>query len=1029
MSLRTGSLVAMIVLAVGGGIYLLSDGGSGSRSGALGEREDQAPTDVATTDEDLDPAADVALDLPAAAAGSGRAVAAPSEETALEAAASDEPDELDRSSVAILSGTVRDERGLAIEGANVLASHNAMELLAADSFGAALGLMSPELGERFVETTTDRDGSFELVGIPPGQPGLRIEAQGFVPQVKTDVLIAAREHQELDAPIVLDASPIVTGIVLDPNGAPVAGARVTTKKKNAGMMGGAMFGNIPNLEEGVRTAADGTFRLDTLKPEELVVVVSHELFAEGQADADTREGDALEVEVRLEKGSSIQGRVLGVTAEAAESLRLLAIPADFNPMQSISLHNASVASDGTFEVWGLQEGTKWNLVGREGEDESTENLGLLFMGLERGLATNRVEAAAGDRDVELEYRAAGTILFQAVDADTGRPITRLNVTSGAGRYFGEPEEFVEYADGRVRLEGQRPEVDEEAVRVIVDAVGYQRRMESVKVPGPSEVDLGTLKLSPTEVAQFLVIDAVTRVPVEGVVVTVTPKSENGHRHESSAMLESFDYGSNFSGTSDEDGIARVETTLDGSCRVVATSGDHGPFRMDDVELQGSDVVPITLELRAGATVRVSATDLNGIPLPARKIEHRPPSGRSSPWSFESNDLVTDANGRASFVNLEAGSHAFRIAKLETVSDEPNLMMMMMAMERGREDDEDSWTTVDVANTGTEELVLVELPSGSLRGRVTEAGEPLRRATLTLRKVGEGDEELDEGLDAGEAVLAELGRDMAGQGVASTRTERDGSFTLEGVETGDYVLEIDHRKRAMPVIHELTIVTGEQVQDFDLDLAILSGKVVDEEGEGVKGALVSVIPYLEPSAAEDEGSGLNTELARELMGDLFGLDGEFRTFKTKSSGAFELRGVTPDVRLVVHVDGAQVGYQNTKSEPLELRSDEERDDLVLVVGRGGTLDITVLEPDDEAPDFVLLRLVRVDAAMKPLNEIAPGGVKTVTGLTPGTYRVIADDDPDEEALFGTGDPSEIGKVEATVEVVGGETRRVELRLPE
>ena len=1018
MSVRTGSLIAALVIALGAALYLVLESGNPSSGGTALERETSEGDAVLAADLEGSTELD-APSAPADEAGDAKRAAAVTPEAPQ--ASLSEPSassDVDRSTVAVLSGYIRDEQGGPVVGARVIAARNALELMAVDS----LAMMDPGLSGRMKETATDERGFFEIVGITPGQPGLRVFATGFVPQSKTDVLIAAREHLELPNPIVLDTSAILTGVVLDESSAPVEGARVSASKKQSGVMSMA---TSFMTDKGVKTAADGSFRLDMLDVAELEVTVTHAAFSNSKTVVDTREGGELAaLEIRLARDASIHGRVSGWTGDGARSLQVVALPGDLNMLQGMQIRTCEVAQDGLFELSGMKEGSQWKVFAREHDGEE---INMMLMWNDAGLATERIEAVAGSEFVELEYIPASTVSFQVVDATTGSPITRLKISSGSLGPMAASDTQT-YAEGRVLLEALRPTEGTTDILVTVDAVGYTQRRETVDASGGREIDGGVWELTPAPLAQFLTIDALTREPVEGVSVSlVKQKQEADSSQENDGLMGlASNYRGKKSGTSDADGIAQVETHLEGTFDVTARSDRYGTLRLSGIQILDSDVTPVPLELRKGATVKVSAKDVFGFALPARTIEHLAPGGgRRMPWADDGTDRVTDTTGVATFENLEPGTHGFRIAKLASTGEQ-NMMTLLMAMERGDEEDDDSWTSVEVGGTDVKSLELVELPTGSLTGHVSELGKPLRRAELRLRKAVL-EEESDEDVDAAEAMLRKMSMEMTGQGAPSVKTDREGNYTFESVEVGEYVLEIDYRKRAMRAEYSITIVAGDQVQDFDLEVAILAGKVLDGNGDGVKGALVSVRPYLEP-AERGEGED-KADMARGLMGEIFGVEGKFRTFKTKRNGSFELRGVTPDVPLVVHVDGSEAGFQNATSEPLELRPNGSREDLELTVQQGGTLDVTVLKADGSATEFVLVRIERTDGSIQPMNEVAVGGIKEVTGLTPGTYRVAADDNPDEDALFGDGDASTIGKVDTTIEIVGGETTTIELRLPE
>jgi len=106
-------------------------------------------------------------------------------------------------------GIVRDSDGVPIEGATV-AALNPFTRLGGD-------------GTRLGSTVTDRQGRYELSGLPPEQLVIRAEAEGFT-RVRRDLRVEEGEQKALD--LVMDRGASIRGRVVDLAGAPIEGAAV-----------------------------------------------------------------------------------------------------------------------------------------------------------------------------------------------------------------------------------------------------------------------------------------------------------------------------------------------------------------------------------------------------------------------------------------------------------------------------------------------------------------------------------------------------------------------------------------------------------------------------------------------------------------------------------------------------------------------------------------------------------------------------------------------------------------------------------
>ena len=133
----------------------------------------------------------------------------------------------------------------------------------------------------------------------------------------------------------------------------------------------------------------------------------------------------------------------------------------------------------------------------------------------------------------------------------------------------------------------------------------------------------------------------------------------------------------------------------------------------------------------------------------------------------------------------------------------------------------------------------------LEGRVTNllTGEPLKKATIHLRRRGSGPMSTD---------AIEFGSEASRLQGYSATSATDGTFRIDGIEPGDYELSGERNgylhteygaKGPMESGIVLTLLPSQQLTNIGLGLnpqAVITGKVVDEDGDPVSEAVVQVL---------------------------------------------------------------------------------------------------------------------------------------------------------------------------------------------
>jgi protocatechuate 3,4-dioxygenase beta subunit len=199
----------------------------------------------------------------------------------------------------VLSGTVTDEKGVAVAGAKVKA-----EVPSRDS---ALGMFAGMLGGTFRSTLTDDAGRYVVHGLVEGDRKVRVEAKG---------LLTIEESVEIPphAPVLRDFRMRdgyrLAGRVATPDGKPAAGAKISVTGSGGSGAGAmfAMFGRRASAPA-AESAADGTWTATGLQEGPFEVHAS----ADGWIDAEEKDVAAgrTDVVLTLVQGATLRGRVLG----------------------------------------------------------------------------------------------------------------------------------------------------------------------------------------------------------------------------------------------------------------------------------------------------------------------------------------------------------------------------------------------------------------------------------------------------------------------------------------------------------------------------------------------------------------------------------------------------------------------------------------------------------------------------------------------------------------------------------------------
>ncbi|MCK6481324.1 MAG: carboxypeptidase regulatory-like domain-containing protein [Planctomycetes bacterium] len=678
-----------------------------------------------------------------------------------------------------------------------------------------------------VETATLPDGSFLLERVP-NFDAWTLRASVAAPLAEVEVAgIEVLETRLTDLGVVY-ATPgfTVPGIVVDEAGAAVPGASVRAIRARPAQVRMDFLRVIRELPrqtpavESAVTGGDGRFVLKKLVPGTYEFEVSKKGFrltvergVMVGPDAGSRE-----VRIVLGAGNSLKGRVLRKSEGPIEGLRIVAIRQPSNDAEIFNILEKCMAvtdERGEFLVEGLGLGT--HAVGVEVEGEPYH------------LALN-VEIP---RDGYLEIVIEGDAWLEGrVTGPDGAPVplAQVYVTN-----FRNDTPLIAFAvtgeDGKYRINGLR---SGPVQLFMVQAEGfgtYPEDFMAVLRGGGSELFLKpganekSVALGAGGIVKGKVVEEGTGEPVEGVRVSlVTPAALfGGTRSDTTDGAGAFEITSAPLGgallVASKDGWVQPgltpATMMGAGMRMAMGGAKDDPGEGMSIVVEGpGEVVERTLELTRGGVLRGTVLDPAGTPLAGARVSVEFASTPGGPMRMLSSFMplgeprTTGSDGTFEAPSPPAGQKVVLLAKaagfLDTRSD-------------------------PVETRGSEGVsgIVVKLRQGAvLRGKVTSGGKPLEGALVRMTTMeGEND----------------WGRQWRLRSATPHRTQADGTWRIENVETGRLVVQVSHPKCISASRDGLEAADG-KVLEVDVELAAggaVSGRVVGPDGRPFAGARLDV----------------------------------------------------------------------------------------------------------------------------------------------------------------------------------------------
>lgn len=286
--------------------------------------------------------------------------------------------------------------------------------------------------------------------------------------------------------------------------------------------------------------------------------------------------------------------------------------------------------------------------------------------------------------------------------------------------------------------------------------------------------------------------------------------------------------------------------------------------------------------------------------------------------------------------------------------------------------------------GDRDLRITMAGKTGMRGRVLAATDstPVRSFTVRVQA----------------AMFAMLQRTIETQVISDSA---DGTFALTGLPPGACTLVLEAEGHARHE-HELTLVAGQTTDIGDLALqrgVTLSGVVQDAQGHAIAAALVR----------RRLGGMLDNPALSMFSG------GGGVTTRADGDGRFTLPDLAPG-RIQLHVTAK--GFAGARTERYELAPGEQRTDVVIVLGHGGTIAGQLLTGPGMQPGDFLVTAQEQQSQATAAGTIAADGTFTITDLEPGQYnvqamRMAAFAGLGSEQDWRPGQGIELGKMIATV----------------
>ena len=549
-----------------------------------------------------------------------------------------------------LHGRVVDDEGEPVEGFSVVARREVMGEFASSTVDYRRGGFA------------DPGGEFLLEGLEAGVWTVAVEGEGLVSPAPLEVALP-QGGEPLELTVVRSAS--VTGKVVDPDGGPVANARVKVDPGNLGWQ--IEIDPYPDAPT-ARSQPDGGFELPGLTPGTVALVAEAAGFAESNALSLELEPGQLFEDVRLmvTRGGTITGEVY--TKEGGRGAGWFVMGFRASDWQQVM---SGADGRGTFLIENVPAGS-WMLMAMDPGAEMEVG--------EEGIDMSAMMSAWSMTQANVEEGGEVHVVIGAPPEDPVR--VSGTVTLGGEPYKGAMVSFVPpgermyeamkntsvAADGSYSLELDGPGSYVVSIQSSLSGAGQQNSIEyGVDVPERPDFE-HDFELPEGRVSgRVLGPDG---GPAGGTRITLTPDGE--------ARTDSFFGGQYTEIVTEADGTFDIRALRAGTYRLSAGGASpfsgalqapYGRVTSGDLAL-GEDqwLRDVELRLPEPGVLDVTVVDAAGNPLPQATVFVRDEHGRMlEPFSM----VVTDGAGHCAYEGVAPGevTVSARIANLTCAESE------------------------------------------------------------------------------------------------------------------------------------------------------------------------------------------------------------------------------------------------------------------------------------------------------------------------------------------------------------------------
>lgn len=497
------------------------------------------------------------------------------------------------------------------------------------------------------KVTESKDGSFLIAGLQEGRWAIEVEAQGFVQTGEQPVVAVPRAEGPLVVRVERTGS--VAGLVLDPAGAPVAGAEVSASRGSGGFLGSG------EEMESTTTDEKGAFVIENLRVGNASLVARKE----DQASSDPlpvriEPEQCLEGQIlRLRRGGRLTGEVFDLRGSraAGRTVQVYGITGG-------DQRQATVDDSGNFAVESLSPGTYQIMLEPTQEDQER-----MMKSAVEGGEVNVSEFLASMKMTSAQIRE-GETTHVVIGAPPKAPVRLFGRVTRAGQPVRE---------GFVVCVGEGGPVLSKLKMANVSATGdYELTLDE-----PGDVQLGFQEgasfgggmdfgVTIPEAAEFR-FDL--ELPTGGIRGIVRGADGRGLADVGVSLRRGGDLGSRWMSEGNDgnttDGQGRFEFLGLAAGTYTVAAGGRGAF-MEDEEprwgrtvagglVVGKNEVLEGVELRLSAPCRISGTvrDANGSPLAEATVFARDERGQVVD---SLSTCRTDADGSFTYSGVAAGSY-------------------------------------------------------------------------------------------------------------------------------------------------------------------------------------------------------------------------------------------------------------------------------------------------------------------------------------------------------------------------------------